>query len=555
MCPARAGYTVRFMRKISVIGSLAVVGLMVLLHPGCADRVTGDMRDNVPPQTRIWVDTLGVAQTSRVHLFWSGDDPDGFVVGYFVTVDSTWGYTTSQDSVFLIPLGGLDTLIARFRVAAADDGGDGVWNSEIHAGGLSFGPEPYDDLDQSGMYSPGETFVDIGLVDPDPPYLSITIKNTPPVAAFASRTEIPSSTLPAASFFLDGTDLDGNETIERYRISLNQPDPNGPGWVELAPSAALFTLVGNLDEAGDTISASVYGGSDLADLGLSIPGMRLDQPNVLYVYCEDLSGARSEVNRMPDTSATWVIRRPQASRRMLLVNDFGGATPDPQTVFLNALSASDDGAGGTYSDTDVLNLITSPVPAPIHRPMLLATFRLYASVFWFAKIPNLNYAQNTLPSYMQSGGKVLFATGFQNFIDPQGLPIDFMPIDSLITSYTDSLGNTRYGYISRVYLNSAVIPSDTSAYPTLVFDRTAIFGSYAVVEAPGQEVVYRLDVAKNPPNTLEIWSGTPAVGVLSAQRNMFLMVVPLHLLNTVDPFGKNRLVSFMESVFRDEFGL
>jgi hypothetical protein len=187
--------------------------------------------------------------------------------------------------------------------------------------------------------------------------------------------------------------------------------------------------------------------------------------------------------------------------------------------------------------------------------MLIATFRLYNSVLWFARIANLNYAQNSLPEYMASGGKVLFTTGFQNFVDPQGLPIDFMPIDSLITGYTDSSGVSRAGFIPRVYLNSVVRSSDTTSHPTMVYDRTAIFGTYAVVEAPGQQVLYRLDPAKNPPNTQELWTGTPAVGVRSASGNIVVMVVPLHLMNTTDGTGKSRLVTFFESIFGDGFGL
>lgn len=543
------------MRYMSFIALITVATVGILLISGCAEGVTGNVRDNLPPKTRVWVDTLGVTQTSRVHMYWSGDDPDGFVKGFFVTVDTTWTFTTSQDSVFLIPLGGLDSLVARFRVAAADDAGNGRWDNEVAAGGIFFGSEPFDDLNQDGTYNAGEQFVDLGLVDPDPPNLLITIKNTPPSVTFASMTDVPSTTYPAVSFLFEGRDLDGDETIERYWISLNEPDRNSGGWVELPSSAELITLVGNLEETGDTISAKIYAGTDLTDIGLTIDGLRLNQQNVLYVYCEDLSGASSSISRMPDTTRTWYVQRPTAGRRLLLVNDYGGGTPDPQSVFLSALSAADDGAGGTYSDADVLNLVATPIPAPLHRPMLQATFKLYSSVFWFAKIPNLNFAQNTIPEYLQAGGKVLFSTGFQNFIDPQGLPIDFMPIDSLITSYTDTTGTTRFGYIPRVYLNSVVNAIDTTSYPTLVFDRTAIFGTYAVVEAPGSEVIYRLDVAKNPPNTLEFWTGTPAVGVLSAQRNLFVMVVPLQLMSTIDPNGGNRLVNFMESVFRDEFGL
>jgi hypothetical protein len=187
--------------------------------------------------------------------------------------------------------------------------------------------------------------------------------------------------------------------------------------------------------------------------------------------------------------------------------------------------------------------------------MLIATFKLYNSIFWFSKISNLNFAQNSIPEYLQHGGKVIFSTGFQNFIDPQGLPIDFMPIDSLITSYVDSLGSVRFGFIPRVYNGSVLTSFDTLRFPSMVYDRTAIFGTYAVVEAPGQQVLYRLAEAKNPPNTQEFWTGTPTVGVLSAQKNIIVITAPLHLMNSIDTNGKNRLVQFFESALKDEFGI
>ncbi|MBI4427657.1 MAG: hypothetical protein HY562_00900 [Ignavibacteriales bacterium] len=523
---------------------------------GCKDRITGELYSNRPPKTYIWVDTVASTLTSQVKLHWWGDDPDGFVVGYFVSIGGLqWTFTTRQDSTFTVQLGTVDTLLTTFRVAALDNSGNGVWDSNVQAGTISFGPEPYNDLDSNNNYSAGEPFVDLGAADPAPARLDLKIKNSPPTAQFANLTSIPSETLPVATFLIEGNDLDGKATIVNYFISLNEPDTSKPGWEKLPASASIVTIVGDSSQFQNSIiSAEILFGTELLSLGQTISGLRLNSNNVVYLYCKDLSGASSPVVRMPDSTRTWYVRKPSTNRRLLLVNDYGPANPDPFAVYASALNAAGDGTGGTFGDYDLMHLINNPVPTPIHKPMLTATFRLYKYVFWFSKIANFNFAQNTLPEFMDAGGKVLISTGFQNFIDPQGLSIDFAPIDSLVTSYTDTAGNTRFGFIPRVYLNSIVLSSDTTRYPEMVFDRTAIFGSYAVAAAPGQEVIFRLDYPKNPPNTQETWVGQPSVGVRSSQGKMLFLTIPLHLMNSVDTFGSNRLVRFFEKVFRDDFG-
>lgn len=521
----------------------------------CADPITGTKRDNIPPQTYVWTDTLGVAQTSQVRLSWWGDDPDGFVQGYLVSFDGVrWDWTTEQERTFSLELGGVDTLLAQFRVCAVDKEGNGTWDGQVSVGSISFGAEAYEDSDSSGTYTPGEEFVDYGAIDPEPAALAFLVKNSPPTMAFAQNTTIPAVTLPVASFLLEGRDSDGDETIVSYRIALN--DTGTSSWVTVPGSTRLVSLVADLSvPSAPVVSAKMYGGTELIDLGITIPNLRLDAANVLYAYCTDQAGAASVMVRMPDTTRTWTVRRPVGRMKLLLVDDYAAASPNPDDIYRAALNLATDGSGASFSDYDVLDLRTYPIPAPIHQPMISLTLEQYQVVFWYAKIANLNFAQNTLPRFMVRGGKALMSTGFENFIDVLGLPIDFAPIDSLITGYTDSLGVSRPGYIPRVYLNSVVRSTDTTSYPTMVFDRTALFGSYAVEPSLGATVVYRLDSAKNPPNTQELWVGTPPVGVRSATGNMIFMSVPMHLTNTTDPLGNSRLVRFFEAVLRDDFEL
>jgi hypothetical protein len=538
-------------QKHHSLGILLVSGILLssLWLVSCKDPISGEPRANQPPRTYLWTDTVGIVQTSRVQIHWWGDDPDGLVKGYVVSVDGvSWGWTIGHDSTFSVQLAGLTTIIAQFRAAAVDMEGNGRWDSASYAGSINVGPEPFTDLDSNDVYTPGEPFVDYGAIDPNPPHLDVTIQNSPPTLRFADKTDIPAVTLPVASFLLDPADVDGDETIVRFYLALN--DTSAGNWVEIPGTTSLMTLEGDLSNpAATTSTAKVFSGTQLEDLGISLPGLRLDANNVLYAYAEDLAGARSPVVRMPDTTHTWFVKKPAGRRKLLLVDDFVPASPNPDDVYKTALQATPDGSGSNFGDYDIVDLRSYPIPAPLHRPMLTRTFSLYQVVFWYAKIANFGYAQNTLPEYLSSGGKVLMTSGFENFIDVLGLPIDFAPVDSLITSYTDSTGSSVYGYVSRVYAGSQVLSTDTTKYPTLQYDRTALFGTYAVTPALGQSVIYTLDYPKNPPNTQELWVGKPPVGIRSDDGSIIFMTVPMHLMDT-----PGSLVKFFTAILRDDFG-
>jgi hypothetical protein len=93
-------------RKLALVVLLSVVGAVLL---SCAkDPVQVDR--NRPPQTFLVaapVDTsfaADLAYSYRIHLYWRGEDPDGYVVGFFYSWDDSsigaFRYTTKTDSVF-----------------------------------------------------------------------------------------------------------------------------------------------------------------------------------------------------------------------------------------------------------------------------------------------------------------------------------------------------------------------------------------------------------------------------------------------------------------------
>lgn len=92
-------------RKLALVLLLSVAGAMVL---SCAKDPV-DVDRNRPPQTFLVgapIDTSAadVGYNYRIHLYWRGEDPDGYVVGFLYSWDDSsigaFRFTTRTDSVF-----------------------------------------------------------------------------------------------------------------------------------------------------------------------------------------------------------------------------------------------------------------------------------------------------------------------------------------------------------------------------------------------------------------------------------------------------------------------
>ena len=546
--------------NIVLLSLILLGGVSGMLQEGCTTNPSESQIPNRPPETSLWTDTIGRVLTSQVTLHWWGDDPDGFLLGYFVTVDGEhWTFTTSNDSTIVVDIGTKNIDTSKIQVAAVDKQGNGVWDASVIIDGQDIGGEPFVDADSNGTYTPGEKFIDCGLIDQTPATLSVVIKNSPPSVAFEVNTSIPSSTLPVVSILFNGTDPDGNSTIKNYYIALN--DTSASAWQILPNTVSLVTLVGDLSDTSATVvPMALKSGTNAEDLGISVQGLQLNHTNVLYLYCTDLTGSRSPVIRMPDSTKTWYVQKPVGRKKLLLIDDFGTGSPNPTQVYKSALSQTMNSSDVSYSDFDVLNLYTGDISPSLSKPMLSQTMIQYPIVLWYVRtgdVEHLRYAQETVPGYIQNGGKVVFTSGFENFVTNGSLPLNFLPIDTLVTGYRINDSTSHPGYISRVYKDSKILPTDSvssSPYPLLVYDRTAIFGTYAFEPGPTDSVLYKLDLP-NPSNSQELWVGHPSVGVISNNRSLVFFSMPLHLMNTVDSKdGRSRLTKLFERIFRGEFG-
>ncbi|MBS1517568.1 MAG: hypothetical protein JSS91_05725 [Bacteroidetes bacterium] len=160
-----------------------LIFITCILIYSCSDPITGTI-ENQPPNTYLSLrpDSIISPGSTIKTINWWGDDPDGFIAGYRISFDSVnWGYTTKNDSTFILSINGSDSTF-RFFVAAVDNK---------------------------------------GLIDPTPATNLYPVINTPPEVSFDAGTEIPDTTFPLATFKWTGSDPDGVENIRFYQYSLN----------------------------------------------------------------------------------------------------------------------------------------------------------------------------------------------------------------------------------------------------------------------------------------------------------------------------------------------
>jgi hypothetical protein len=181
-----------------VYSILLITGLLII--QSCTELPTGVV-ENKPPNTflSLFPDSTISPQKTKIKITWWGDDPDGLVVGFRFSFDSTnWTFTTKNDSTFQLNISGDDSTF-HFWVAAVDDQ---------------------------------------GLVDPSPATNRYPVYNSPPSVSFNAGTEIPDTTFTVATFAWTGTDPDGDNTIKYYHWALNDTS----AWHRISGTTNLLTL-------------------------------------------------------------------------------------------------------------------------------------------------------------------------------------------------------------------------------------------------------------------------------------------------------------------------
>ncbi len=550
---------------------------------GCTKHFTSANYGNLPPRTYVSVfpyrDSVQASgfnpQSSRLEVHWWSTDPDGVVLGYLISFNrAKWTFTTNNDSVFALPLFTRDTVYT-LSVAAVDNSFRGTLNvGDVVA---------FADANGNGVWDKGETFPSLGTsIDPDPPCIKFPIANTPPVVSFlmnsgqfSTRLDLPDTTFTVVSFGWEGTDIDGNNTITDYYIALN--DTLSPSsWVELPAEAKFVTLKARTQEAPtdtSTVSCDVYANTypamSYAPLSATLPNMKLNSSNVIYLRAKDVAEAYSAAARMPDTTHTWFVKKPKGD--VLIVNDYGSTTqslPFYRNIFDNI------GGGALKGKYDVWDIragtiSSSPRKGALVQPCVVPSFqetlKLYKYIFWYAADnENFDIAQIAVREFRRTGGKLFMSYVVPSSADPAAVglqmrdftdAVDSIGSDIIVGSSSVGRPVTSTGF---VWPGTSLIPTDAAEYPALVRDSTNsnpadgskfVGNLRAIYPAVDASIVYRIESfgtygPDNPP---------PVLGVMNGDRTAFLLGVPLYRFdgNSSVPSENMRAYYLIEKVFKD----
>ncbi len=369
---------------------IVLVGMGLLIFAlYCGQRLTDQPLPNQPPNTYLtfFPDSSLATTTSRQILHWWGDDPDGKVVKFLYTWNTSvpvpselltadpptgWQVTTATCDTFSLKFLQLDTIYT-FRISAVDDQ---------------------------------------GLVDPTPATQSFPVANTRPEVDFVPGTDIPETTFTVASFYWKGTDLDGDETIAHYQYVLD--DTNGV-WSSV-PAATPF-------------------------VNLKLPIELSDADHVFYLRAVDIAGVPSPIVRMPKKEKQiWHVKRPIG--KILIIDDYEVIDAD-EALYQQTL----DSLGLPFSLWNIklnrdkdnrYDLMPNSVD------MFTETMLLFDRIIWYTdQKPHFDMAQIVIPRYLKvANKKILFSTQFKEFFSQQGDPLDFSPVDSLGNKSLDIFTNT-----------------------------------------------------------------------------------------------------------------
>jgi len=483
---------------------LLLVGLTAFY--ACKDKVVDNPLANKPPTTKIFLnpDSSVSLQQSKIHLYWSGDDPDGTVIGFYFSWDGThWTFTTKNDSLFSLKIGAVDTIFS-FRVEAVDNSGNGVYKSDVYQNGIHYGPEPFTDLNANGKWDTGEPFVDIGLIDPNPAMLKVPIKNTAPTVVWDALSTHPDTSFTAMTFGWDAADLDGNNTIQNINIALNDTNK----FISLNGTVSIVTIRTS-DFTNLNPSMDIYINGDITNqpfdsLGykIQLPGLIYNTNNIFYVQAVDISGAKSpwiSSAKQPNSKPGWYVKKPKGN--IALVNNYS-AYDNPGTFYPSMMDSLQ--LTGKY---DLIDLVNQKLP--YINITFLETVKLFKAILWYTdNAPSLDLANATVQKITAANVKIFFSMLFPQTID-LSLIQGFLPIIADSSTYLTVLAP-----------NKIVSDTSKSGYPTL-----KVATSFQRVRG------FYLNAGVNPIYYFPNKELAGYIGFENSSQNIFFIGMPLHKMN------------------------
>lgn len=472
----------------------AIAFLAMVLSIPFSSCMRGELNENIPPTTRIALESINRSGENRlnsnVHLSWFGTDKDGYVVGYEVSLDNeNWHFTTSTDSVF------------RFSISAGSDTAD-----------QNFWVRAIDNEDAR---------------DPDPAFLRIPLRNTPPEASFDNEVGPVDTAFVAATFRWRATDIDGDETIEVVKMKFNDGD-----WFDV-PSANVITFVLEEGLQSGSSEAEVYAGTESSPRSTRATDVRVNAENTVYIKAIDIAGAESDV----DTSNTFYFKQ-NTSENLIICGQPASVRDEIKPYAVN----------GFNNDYDFLDFFTDqgerqPRFWQANFARVLQRFdRLFVhtdiTVFTNpATGQSASILVNMAPliaTFNDNNGKSLITTLLTPASDIDGLSGGF-PIEDVV----------RSGGQVRLTADSALIPSLTG-YPDLE-PNGIITGIVPIVRSLDSEDVYRAQLTP-----LGNWSGDNLIGALRRRNGNVQQVFIATSLHRFTGNATN-LQQFFDKILDDDF--
>ena len=432
---------------------------ILALAAGCDTDISGDPFENQPPDTQLsvrdtsLVDNLTNAErlSSTVFVSWTGNDPDGFVAafelrffneGFSPAPDADWVRTTRNDTLVLLPIprGERDANVI-FEVRAID-------NEDAR--------------------------------DPQPARTIFPIKNAPPSIRFSSFDLPPDTTFHIFSFAWIAEDPEGETNLDRIEVSFN----DSTTFTALPADAAFVTFIGenNRDDPGQTVAdAQVFIGRALQRADITVPGLRLNAENTLYLRAVDATDTTSTRQDF-----TWYVKK--ARSRVLFVNDHRKASfltvqgyhmsllRDflPPEVDVDVWTVTEPFVTGNVGNVPRSSLLPPNADPTIRRMMAEWEYLYWISTNTVNAVGgnNLPFMAGTLDLFFDQGGKMMVHTPVTQPRNPEdnlGNPaILLLPLSELFIR-PDSLQRMELGRGAAV---SAVggLPGVSEPLPDLVSD-------------------------------------------------------------------------------------
>jgi hypothetical protein len=496
--------------------SLALGLLLVLLYTGCDTAITGTAFENQPPRTQLsvrdtsLVDNLLPSErlSSTVAVSWSGTDPDGYVAAYELRYynegetpapEANWVQTTRTDTLILLPIPrGERVANVVFEVRAIDNE---------------------------------------GLKDPNPARTVFPIRNSPPTIRFNTFDLPPDTTFNVFSFAWTVQDPEGPANLDRIEVSLN----DSLNFVPLAVDADYVTFVADVapEDPAQIVEVQVFTGRAFQRTDVTVPGLRLDSDNTLYLRAVDQTDTTSTIQQF-----TWYVRKPKG--RVLFVNDWRASSwPTVQRFHLELLR--EYLPAGT--EIDVWNLSTpyttgttgivnrSEALPPSAEPGLRRQMAYWDYIYWVSsnaissiRGSNLPFISPVLDVFFDQGGKLMVHTPIIQPEDPSenvGNPaILLLPVSRVIT-LPDSVRRLQLP-IGAGVTPASPLPGVSEALPPLQSNR--FFISELPFEAEGTNAIplYRADYQyRTQTGATGDWPSPRTVASISADRRIALFALPL----------------------------